>query len=52
VWVLDYKSGSEDRAAWNVQLAIYRNLLKPLFANKKIRTAVVLADGGLEEFRE
>ena len=52
VWVLDYKSGGEDRAAWIVQLAIYRKLLKPLFANKNIRTAVVLANGGLEEFSE
>jgi ATP-dependent helicase/nuclease subunit A len=52
VWVLDYKSGGEDRAGWVVQLANYRALLKPLFANKKIRTAVVLADGGLEEFAE
>jgi ATP-dependent helicase/nuclease subunit A len=52
VWVLDYKSGGDDRPAWVVQLANYRNLLKLLFANKKIRTAVVLADGGLEEFSE
>jgi ATP-dependent helicase/nuclease subunit A len=50
VWVLDYKSGADERAAWRVQLAIYRAILKPLFAQKKLRTAVVLADGSLEEF--
>jgi ATP-dependent helicase/nuclease subunit A len=50
VWILDYKSGADERAAWRVQLANYRTILKPLFAQKKLRTAVVLADGSLEEF--
>jgi ATP-dependent helicase/nuclease subunit A len=50
VWVLDYKSGVDERAAWRVQLANYRAILKPLFAQKKLRTAIVLADGSLEEF--
>ena len=50
VWILDYKSGAEERAAWGAQLANYRALLKPLFAQKKMRSAVVLADGSLEEF--
>jgi ATP-dependent helicase/nuclease subunit A len=50
VWILDYKSGAEERAAWKVQLANYRAMLKPLFVQKKLRSAVVLADGSLEEF--
>jgi len=50
VWILDYKTGVAEPAAWRVQLANYRALLKPLFANKKMRSAVVMTDGGFEEF--
>jgi len=50
VWVLDYKSGVASAAAeWRVQLAAYRDMLRPLYPGKAIRAAVVLADGVLEE---
>jgi ATP-dependent helicase/nuclease subunit A len=55
IWVLDYKTGDDDRAAsaaelvarHRPQLAGYRTLLAALYPGRSVHAAVLLADGRL-----
>ena len=50
VWVLDYKSGaSADPAPYRAQMAEYRSAMQAVYARKKVRCALVFADGVLSE---
>ncbi|MGC2048690.1 MAG: UvrD-helicase domain-containing protein [Gallionella sp.] len=50
VWVLDYKLGdSEDAARYRAQLAEYRSAMQAVYVGKKVRCALVFADGVLNE---
>ena len=50
VWVLDYKLGeSEDAVRYRVQMLEYRNAMQTVYAGKKVRCALVFADGVLSE---
>ena len=48
VWVLDYKLGdSEDAARYRAQMNEYRDAMQTVYADKKVRCALVFADGEL-----
>jgi ATP-dependent helicase/nuclease subunit A len=51
VWVLDYKRQllNDEVAAYQEQLDCYRDALRSVFPDKKIRSALILADGQLIE---
>lgn len=51
VWVLDYKRDllESERAAYAAQLEGYRRALTPLFAGRRIRSALITAAGALME---
>jgi ATP-dependent helicase/nuclease subunit A len=50
VWVLDYKAGaSADPAPYRAQLAEYRSAMQTVYVGKKVRCAVLFADGALSE---
>ncbi len=51
VWVLDYKRQllNEEEVAYREQLEGYREALQSVFPDKKIRSALILADGQLIE---
>ncbi len=50
VWVLDYKLGdSEDAARYRAQLQEYRTAMQTVYAGKRVRCALVFADGILVE---
>jgi len=51
VWVLDYKRNllDSERAAYQAQLARYRTALLSVFSDKRIRSALITADGRLWE---
>ncbi|MDH4234359.1 MAG: PD-(D/E)XK nuclease family protein, partial [Gallionella sp.] len=48
VWVLDYKLGeSEDVARYSAQILEYRNAMQAVYSEKKVRCALMFADGKL-----
>ncbi len=50
VWVLDYKTGeSANPAPYAAQLAEYRAAMQAVYANKKVRCALLFVDGTLCE---
>jgi ATP-dependent helicase/nuclease subunit A len=50
VWVLDYKLGDrEDAARYRAQMQEYRNAMQAVYKVKKVRCALVFADGTLSE---
>jgi ATP-dependent helicase/nuclease subunit A len=50
VWVLDYKlSDSEDAAQYRTQMQEYQAAMQTVYAGKKVRCALVFADGVLSE---
>ena len=50
VWVLDYKLGDrEDAAHYRAQMQEYRNAMQAVYKVKKVRCALVFADGALSE---
>ncbi|MEO6919548.1 MAG: UvrD-helicase domain-containing protein [Collimonas sp.] len=51
VWILDYKRNllDNERAAYTAQLRSYRQAAQPVFAGKRLRTALLTVDGGLTE---
>jgi len=50
VWVLDYKTGeTTDPAPYRAQMAEYQNAMQSVYAGKKIRCALLFADGVLSE---
>jgi ATP-dependent helicase/nuclease subunit A len=50
VWVLDYKlSDAEDAARYRVQMLEYRAAMQSVYAGKKVRCALVFADGVVNE---
>ncbi len=50
VWVLDYKLGdSEDAARYRAQMREYQDAMQSVYADKKVRCALVFADGVLSE---
>ena len=50
VWVLDYKTGADkDPAPYRAQLAEYRAAMQAVYVSKKVRCALVFADGVLSE---
>jgi len=51
IWVLDYKRHfyENEREAYQLQLAGYRSAVELVFPEKRIRTALITADGGLAE---
>jgi ATP-dependent helicase/nuclease subunit A len=51
VWVLDYKRRllESERADYAAQLARYRSALVSVFSDKRIRSALITADGALLE---
>ena len=50
VWVLDYKTGdSADSAPYRAQMQEYRTAMQSVYAGKKVRCALVFADGALSE---
>jgi ATP-dependent helicase/nuclease subunit A len=50
VWVLDYKTGeTADPAPYRAQMAEYQNAMQSVYAGKKIRCALLFADGMLSE---
>ncbi|KAF1042519.1 MAG: ATP-dependent helicase/nuclease subunit A [Herbaspirillum frisingense] len=51
VWILDYKRRllDSERAAYAAQLARYRSALMSVFSDKRIRSALITADGALRE---
>ncbi|NUT60070.1 UvrD-helicase domain-containing protein [Herbaspirillum sp. C9C3] len=52
VWVLDYKRRllDSERADYAAQLARYRSALMSVFSDKRIRSALITADGALMEY--
>ncbi|HMC13201.1 MAG TPA: UvrD-helicase domain-containing protein, partial [Gallionellaceae bacterium] len=50
VWVLDYKLGDrEDTARYRAQIQEYRTAMQAVFAGKRMRCALLFADGVLSE---
>ena len=50
VWVLDYKlGGSEDAARYRAQMQEYRAAMQAVYAGRKVRCALLFADGALSE---
>ncbi|MBA4382993.1 MAG: hypothetical protein C0406_10550 [Sideroxydans sp.] len=50
VWVLDYKLGdSEDAMRYQVQMREYQAAMKSVYAGKKVKCALVFADGVMSE---
>ena len=51
VWILDYKRNllDSERAAYTAQLAAYRLAAQAVFIGKKLKTALITADGRLWE---
>lgn len=53
VWILDYKMGEQAAepppAAYRAQLAAYRAAVAPLYPRRRVRSALVFADGRLVE---
>ncbi|MEO8332113.1 MAG: PD-(D/E)XK nuclease family protein, partial [Gallionella sp.] len=50
VWVLDYKLGdSEDSSRYRAQMQEYRTAMQTVYAGKKVRCALVFADGVLQK---
>jgi ATP-dependent helicase/nuclease subunit A len=50
VWVLDYKLGdSEDAARYRAQMLEYRSAMQAVYVGKRVRCALVFADGVLSE---
>ncbi|MBP0598780.1 UvrD-helicase domain-containing protein [Herbaspirillum sp. LeCh32-8] len=51
VWILDYKRRllDSERVAYAAQLARYRGALMSVFSDKRIRSALITADGSLRE---
>ncbi|SFA80841.1 ATP-dependent helicase/nuclease subunit A [Collimonas sp. OK607] len=51
VWILDYKRNllDSERAAYTTQLRTYRQAAQPVFADKRLRTALLTVDGRLSE---
>lgn len=51
IWILDYKRAFLDieRAAYGAQLAQYRAALRPVFQDRKLRSALITVDGRLWE---
>ncbi|MFZ5523997.1 MAG: UvrD-helicase domain-containing protein [Pseudomonadota bacterium] len=50
VWVLDYKTGeTANPEPYRAQLAEYRSAMQAVYAGKKVRCALVFADGVLSE---
>jgi ATP-dependent helicase/nuclease subunit A len=51
LWILDYKRDLLDgeRAAYQAQLARYRRAAQAVFPDKRMRTALITADGKLWE---
>ncbi len=50
VWVLDYKTGEiADPAPYRAQMLEYRTAMQSVYAGKKVRCALVFADGVLRE---
>jgi ATP-dependent helicase/nuclease subunit A len=51
VWILDYKRNllDSERAAYTAQLRNYREAAQPVFADKRLRTALLTVDGRLSE---
>ena len=50
VWVLDYKlSDAEDAVRYRAQMLDYRDAMQSVYAGKKVRCALVFADGTLSE---
>ncbi|WP_205905185.1 UvrD-helicase domain-containing protein [Collimonas pratensis] len=51
VWILDYKRNLLDSevAAYTAQLRSYRQAAQPVFADKRLRTALLTVDGRLSE---
>ncbi|HEY0666449.1 MAG TPA: UvrD-helicase domain-containing protein [Gallionella sp.] len=50
VWVLDYKLGdSGETARYRAQMQEYRNSIQSVFPDKKVRSALLFADGMLHE---
>jgi ATP-dependent helicase/nuclease subunit A len=50
VWVLDYKTGeTADLAPYRAQMTEYQNAMQSVYAGKKIRCALLFADGVLSE---
>ncbi|KXS33803.1 MAG: Exodeoxyribonuclease V [Candidatus Gallionella acididurans] len=50
VWVLDYKTGdSADSAPYRAQMLEYRTAMQSVYAGKKVRCALLFADGELSE---
>lgn len=50
VWVLDYKLGdAEDAARYRAQMQEYKTAMQSVYVGKKVRCALVFADGVLSE---
>ncbi|AIY40209.1 ATP-dependent DNA helicase pcrA [Collimonas arenae] len=51
VWILDYKRNllDSERATYTAQLRSYRQAAQPVFADKRLRTALLTVDGRLTE---
>jgi ATP-dependent helicase/nuclease subunit A len=51
VWILDYKRNllDNERAAYTAQLRAYRQAAQAVFADKRLRTALLTVDGRLSE---
>ncbi|WP_246541562.1 UvrD-helicase domain-containing protein [Collimonas antrihumi] len=51
VWILDYKRNllDSERAAYTAQLRTYRQAAQAVFADKRLRTALLTVDGRLSE---
>ncbi|WP_211443956.1 UvrD-helicase domain-containing protein [Collimonas humicola] len=51
VWILDYKRNllDNERAAYTAQLRSYRQAAQPVFADRRLRTALLTVDGRLWE---
>jgi len=50
VWVLDYKLGdSEEAVRYKAQMEEYRGAMQAVYAGKKVRSALLFADGVLRE---
>ncbi|MEO1767367.1 UvrD-helicase domain-containing protein [Thiobacter aerophilum] len=53
VWILDYKMGesapANPPAAYRAQLAAYRAAMAPIYPERRVRAAVIFADGRLME---
>ena len=53
VWVLDYKTGDQAQPArYRAQMQEYRAAMQTVYAGKKVRCAVLSADGTLIEVND